>query len=213
MKKHILMVALALSLTLAGCGSSADDQTVTVTGSANVRDGATTEGSSVLETLSAGTELTGRWVAGETNSSEQWLEFERDGEKAYVFARNLSQQPASQYASSAQEQPISDLRDEGNAAQSAAPANLTELSYDELARQLRARENECDKSFGRNDGKINEQQRSCYSKYKIKYTDACYEKDENAKRECANSENLKQCLEIKHPEAATNIFISGCMAL
>lgn len=130
------------------------------------------------------------------------------------FAREEAAREAREAAGSAPETNLSSVNlAEVSAAQSAAPANLTELSYDELARQLRAREDECDKSFGRNDGKINEQQRSCYSKHKIKYTDACYEKDENAKRDCANSANLKQCLEIKHPEAATNIFISGCMAL
>ena len=92
-------------------------------------------------------------------------------------------------------------------------ANLTELSYGELSRQLRAREKECDKSFGKSDGKINERQRACYSKYKLIYTDACYEKDEIAKRDCAGAANLGQCLEIKHPEARQNIFISGCVAL
>lgn len=95
----------------------------------------------------------------------------------------------------------------------AAPEDLTDLSYGELSIRLRAREKECDKSFGKNDGKINDQQKSCYSKYKIIYTDACYEKDEIAKRDCATAANLKQCLDIKHPQAATNIFISGCLAL
>lgn len=94
MKKHILMAAVAASMMLTGCGSGADDEavTVTVTGSANARDAATAEGSSVLETLSAGTELTGRWVESDTNPSEQWFEYERDGEKAYVWGRNLSEQ-------------------------------------------------------------------------------------------------------------------------
>lgn len=91
MKKHIMMAAVAASFMLAGCGSGADDEavTVTVTGSANVRDAATAEGSRVLETLSVGTELTGRWVESDTNPSEQWFEYERDGEKAYVWSANL----------------------------------------------------------------------------------------------------------------------------
>jgi len=98
---HILMAALAASLMLAGCGSGADDEAVmvTVTGSANVRDAATAEGSNVLETLSAGTELTGRWVESDTNPSEQWFEYERDGEKAYIWGRNLSEQSDVQIAS------------------------------------------------------------------------------------------------------------------
>ena len=130
------------------------------------------------------------------------------------FAKEEAAREAREAAGSAPEANRSSVNlAEVNAAQSAAPANLTELSYDELASQLRAQEKKCDKSFGRNDGKINDQQRACYSKYKVMYTDACYEKDEIAKRDCANYSNLKQCLEIKHPEAATNIFISGCMAL
>lgn len=95
MKNHFLMAAVAASLMLAGCGGSADEGeavTVTVTGSANVRDAATAEGSSVLETLSAGTQLTGRWVESDTNPSEQWFEYERDGKKAYIWGRNLSEQ-------------------------------------------------------------------------------------------------------------------------
>jgi hypothetical protein len=101
MNNHGLVAAIAVSITLAGCGSGVGDETVevVVANSANVRDAATAEGSSVLETLHAGTELTGRWVMGKTNSSEQWLEFERDGEKVYIWARNLSEKTDSQYAS------------------------------------------------------------------------------------------------------------------
>jgi hypothetical protein len=92
MKKHILMVAVAASLIVVGCGDSADDETVTVTvtGPANVRDAAAVEGSAVLETLSAGTELTGHWVQNQTNPSERWFEFERDGKKVFVWERNLA---------------------------------------------------------------------------------------------------------------------------
>jgi hypothetical protein len=95
MKKYILVAAAAASLMLAGCGGGTDDDeivSVTVTGAANVRDAATAEGSNVLETLSAGTELTGRWVESDTNPSEQWFEYERDGEKVYVWGRNLISQ-------------------------------------------------------------------------------------------------------------------------
>lgn len=101
MKTHILIAAAAVSFMLAACGESADSDavTVTVTSSANVRDAASAEGSSVIETLSAGTELKGRWVEGDTNPTEQWFEYESNGEKAYVWGRNLSEQSDVQIAS------------------------------------------------------------------------------------------------------------------
>ena len=99
--KWISTLAIALCVVLVGCGNASEDATITVavTSAANVRDAATAEGSRVLDTLSAGTELTGRWVTGKTNSLEQWLEFERDGEKVYVWERNLSEKTDSRYAS------------------------------------------------------------------------------------------------------------------
>ena len=101
MNKWISTLAIALCVVLVGCGNASEDATITVavTSAANVRDAATAEGSRVLDTLSAGTELTGRWVTGKTNSLEQWLEFERDGEKVYVWERNLSEKTDSRYAS------------------------------------------------------------------------------------------------------------------
>ncbi len=95
---------------------------------------------------------------------------------------------------------------------SSAPA-LAEMSYSELKDALRDEESQCDKIFGNNDGLINDKQRQCYQERKSKYTDACYEKDELAKRDCAQAGNINECLHIKHPNAWANIAVSGCSGL
>lgn len=63
--------------------------TTTVSGEANVRNAPSAEGSVVLDTLSVGTQLNGRWVSGSTKSSERWFEFEFNGQKGYVWGNNL----------------------------------------------------------------------------------------------------------------------------
>jgi hypothetical protein len=67
--------------------------TVTVTGTANVRDAASSSGTSVLEQYPPGTKLRGRWVPGNLDSSEQWLELEEGGR--FVWGRNLLEVEAS----------------------------------------------------------------------------------------------------------------------
>lgn len=101
MNKQIRIAAVALVSMLAGCGDGADDElvSVTVTGLANVRNAPAAEGTRVLETLSVGTQLTGRWVESDANASKQWFAYERDGETVYVWGRNLSEQSDVQIAS------------------------------------------------------------------------------------------------------------------
>lgn len=64
--------------------------TVETSGHANVRDAPTTDGSNVLETLTPGAELIGRWVNGSSDPSERWFAFDRGGESAFVWGGNLS---------------------------------------------------------------------------------------------------------------------------
>ena len=61
--------------------------TVTVTGTANVRDAASSSDTSVLGEYPPGTTLRGRWVPGNLDPSEQWLELEEGGR--FVWGRNL----------------------------------------------------------------------------------------------------------------------------
>lgn len=234
MKKHILMAAVAACLMLAGCGGGADDEavTVTVTGSANVRDAATAEGTSVLETLSAGTELTGRWVQSDTKPSEQWFEYERDGEKAYVWARNLSAQSdslvaAAQRAPTAMQKSSPELErpDEilpvrtpavkalkENIDSDVAQDDLMRLTYSELRVRARLADRECCQKYC--DGSyITEQARSCSISVVIPYKQACYAKDRQAKSDCSNAGNVNECIKSRHFESWINISVSGCMAI
>lgn len=61
--------------------------TVTVTGTANVRDAPTPSGSTVLGEYPPGTTLRGRWVPGNLDPSERWLELQEGGR--FVWGRNL----------------------------------------------------------------------------------------------------------------------------
>jgi hypothetical protein len=61
--------------------------TVTVTGTANVRDAPTSSGSTVLGEYPPGTTLRGRWVPGNLDPSERWLELQEGGR--FVWGRNL----------------------------------------------------------------------------------------------------------------------------
>ena len=63
---------------------------VYVSGRANARDQPTAKGSSILATYDVGTQLTGTWVSGAYDASEQWLKFEVDGQTRYIWGRNLS---------------------------------------------------------------------------------------------------------------------------
>ena len=86
----VLLLGFFLIYQIIQSKNSADPNeivTVTVTGTANVRDAASSEGSMVLETLTAGTKLRGRWVPGNLNPSERWLELEEGGR--FVWGRNL----------------------------------------------------------------------------------------------------------------------------
>lgn len=91
MKKLSFVLAASLALAVAGCDDlfGGDEVTVTVTGRANVRDAATTEGSNVLTTLDAGTQLKGKWVTSDTDNAERWFAYERDGKTAYIWEGNL----------------------------------------------------------------------------------------------------------------------------
>jgi hypothetical protein len=77
-----------------GGGEDAQVVSVYVSGRANARDQPTAEGSSILATYDVGTELTGTWVSGASDASEQWLKFEVDGQTRYIWSRNLSDRPA-----------------------------------------------------------------------------------------------------------------------
>jgi hypothetical protein len=68
------------------------DQVVSVyvSGRANARDQPIAEGSSILATYDVGTQLTGTWVSGASDASEQWLKFEVDGQTRYIWGKNLS---------------------------------------------------------------------------------------------------------------------------
>lgn len=65
------------------------DATFRTTGPARVRDRPTADGSQVLETLSAGTTLTGREVWS-TSGTTKWLRVERNSRVAYVWTGNLA---------------------------------------------------------------------------------------------------------------------------
>jgi hypothetical protein len=67
--------------------------TVTVTGTANVRDAPTSSGSTVLGEYPPGTTLRGRWVPGNLDPSERWLELQEGGR--FVWGRNLREVEAS----------------------------------------------------------------------------------------------------------------------
>jgi hypothetical protein len=65
------------------------DETVTVASTARVRNYPTTNGANVIQTLQAGEQLTGRWVAG-VDPSTRWFRFDMDGDVAgYVWDGNL----------------------------------------------------------------------------------------------------------------------------
>ena len=99
----VLLLSFFLIYQIIQSKNSADPNeivTVTVTGTANVRDAASSEGSMVLETLTAGTKLRGRWVPGNLNPSERWLELEEGGR--FVWGRNLLEVEASRKISQIQ---------------------------------------------------------------------------------------------------------------
>jgi len=77
---------------LGGCDEifGGDEVTVTVTGTANVRDAPTTSGSKVIGKLEAGTEVSGEWVTGASDSSERRFGYERDGKIAYIWGATSS---------------------------------------------------------------------------------------------------------------------------
>jgi hypothetical protein len=81
--------AFAWSSDPAG-GEDAQLVSVYLSGRANARDQPTAEGSSILATYDVGTQLTGTWVSGASDASEQWLKFEVDGQTRYIWGRNLS---------------------------------------------------------------------------------------------------------------------------
>lgn len=62
--------------------------TVNVLADANVRSAPSSVGTKVLDTLSPGTQLTGRWVDG-SDGSERWLEIDKNGVKGFVWSQNL----------------------------------------------------------------------------------------------------------------------------
>jgi hypothetical protein len=72
---------------------SSETVTVTVAQEANVRNAASAEGSMVLETLTAGTQLDGVWVNGSTVPSERWLELE--GGNRFIWSGNLKERLSS----------------------------------------------------------------------------------------------------------------------
>lgn len=85
----LVVVAIAvIGFNVWGGTDSAGSVTVMVSGDANVRSAPTAEGSTVLETLAPGTQLTGRWVDGSTNPSERWFEINNSGK--FIWAGNLS---------------------------------------------------------------------------------------------------------------------------
>ena len=86
----LLLLGFFLIYQIIQSKNSADPNeivTVTVTGTANVRDAASSEGSMVLETLTAGKQLKGNWVTGSTVPSERWFELEGGGK--FVWGGNL----------------------------------------------------------------------------------------------------------------------------
>lgn len=91
-RRHIWLAGVtAATLTLSACDNvfEGDEVTVTVTGTANVRDAATTEGSNVIAKLEAGTELSGEWIETGSGPRDRWLEFDFNGKKGFVWAGNL----------------------------------------------------------------------------------------------------------------------------
>lgn len=91
-----LAIAMLLAIFVFIWGSDRygdeDAQTVTVyvSGRANVRDQPSAEGSIILDTYNAGTQLSGSWVSGVSDVKERWLEFEADGQNRYIWDGNLS---------------------------------------------------------------------------------------------------------------------------
>lgn len=86
----VLLIAGVVGYKLIASTASDELITVEISSRANVRDAPKAQGSNVIETLSPGAELTGRWVNGSSDPSERWLEFERGGESAFVWGGNLS---------------------------------------------------------------------------------------------------------------------------
>ncbi|WP_395636950.1 J domain-containing protein [Sphingorhabdus sp.] len=92
----VLLLGFFLIYQIIQSKNSADPNaivTVTVTGTANIRDAASSSGTSVLGEYPPGTTLRGRWVPGNLNPSEQWLELEEGGR--FVWGRNLLEVEAS----------------------------------------------------------------------------------------------------------------------
>lgn len=70
-------------------GRRAENVAVIVERDANLRDGPSTSGTAVVEKLTAGTLLNGRWIEATAPQSGRWLEIVRDGKMLYVWEGNL----------------------------------------------------------------------------------------------------------------------------
>lgn len=91
MKRLSQILAAFLLWPLTACDEPTDgnEVTVMVVENANVRDAPTIKSSSILESLQAGTRLSGKWVGDVRNSDDRWFEFERNGSKGYIWSGNL----------------------------------------------------------------------------------------------------------------------------
>lgn len=97
----ILAFAIVPLLFNAGDGSSASEQIeVTVISEANVRNAPTTEGSTVVDTAAAGTQIKGSWVNGSTDPTERWFEIEDN--RKFVWEGNIREKSAPQSSNAAQ---------------------------------------------------------------------------------------------------------------
>lgn len=85
----LVLIAGTSSWFIWGRGAQSEMADVVVTGSANVRDRPTSIDSKIVAKFEKGKELTGRWVDGPTDSSEQWLEFKEAGRTVYIWKGNL----------------------------------------------------------------------------------------------------------------------------
>lgn len=85
----ILPLLAAISWYFASGSDHSAAQSFVVTGTANVRNAPTTEGSDVLSVLEPGDYVTGEWVEGSTDSSSQWLHLVDRNLNGYVWEGNL----------------------------------------------------------------------------------------------------------------------------
>lgn len=84
-----ILAFLAIGWFFIGSSNVSEAQSYRVTGTANVRNAPTTEGSEVVSVLQQGDTVTGEWVEGSTDATTRWLRLKWQGSIGYVWEGNL----------------------------------------------------------------------------------------------------------------------------